>query len=1180
MKNFILLCYLAFLSLTGSLLYGQNTTLHPTAVRHPVYFDVSPALKDIPLIKPDKKDGDGIEPEEKEVPNKIGKKEFLHLESTPFNLPEDPVWQKQAALDAPFASAPIQNFDGMPNILGYYPPDTQGDIGLDKYIQVVNVNFAIYSKAGAVLLGPANLNTIWTGIPAPWNGTNNGDPIVLYDQAANRWMISQFSLPAGGTQYAELVAISQTSDPTGAWYRYVFQYGSIMPDYPKFGIWPDGYYMSTNQFAGDFWAGVGASAFERTKMLAGDPTAQMIYFDLGAAGDPSCMLPSDWDGVTPPTAGEPNHFTYFNDWSSTTQQYLRIWDFHVDWTTPNNSTIGQVASLTTAAFKSSLCNDPNGRGQCIPQPGTSILLEDLSDRLMYRLQYRNFGGYKAMVTNHTVDVDNTGHAGIRWYELRNTGGAWSIYQQGSWAPDAAHRWVGSIAMNSVGDIALGYSVSNATTIYPSIKYTGRKPTDPLGTMSAAEQTIINGSGSQTGSAARWGDYSMMSVDPSDDVTFWFTTEYVQVTGSATWKTRIASFLVSNAPSANIAAATAILSTTATLNGTVNPHGVATNYHFEYGTTTAYGSVTPTVSAGSGSAAVAVSANVSSLIAGSTYHFRLVATNTDGTSNSSELTFSPGGATLTTTAATAITVNTATSGGNITYDGGFPVTARGVCWSTSLNPTVADAHTSNGTGSGVFISSLTGLLHSTTYHVRAYATTSISTFYGSDITFTTSAWTPTLTTAAASAITAYTATSGGNITANAGFTVTARGVCWATTLNPVVTGSHSTNGGGNGVFVSSLTGLTPGSIYHVRAYATSSVGTAYGPDITFTTACGVFSLPVMESFSTGAIPGCWTQVDHVGAGQVWQFGALTNYGAFNPALTGNYAYLNSDAYGSSSSQNADLVSPTIDLSGYATAALSFNYYFRYYSPSSGTLSYSINNGSTWVTLLSISVESTNPAAFSQSIPAIAGQSQVKFRWNYTGTWGYYWAIDDIQVTGLPVNKQLSNITVPNSATSCYNASQTITVAGSGTSFTVQSGGNVTLIAGLKVDMLPGATVQSGGYLHGYIAPSGPFCTNPSYMPVVPGENIVPDPEIPAVFIEDLFKVYPNPTTGAFTLELTGVNDSEKILVEIYSMKGNKMLNISLTGGGKHELTMDGNPAGMYVLKVVSGKNTGTARIIKL
>lgn len=245
-----------------------------------------------------------------------------------------------------------------------------------------------------------------------------------------------------------------------------FQFGNKMPDYPKFGVWHDGYYMAVNQFiSGSSWGGVGACAFERSKMLTGDPTAQMIYFDLGGSSDPGSMLPSDWDGATTPVTNEANYFTYFNDWSSSTEDYLKIWQFHADWTTPANSTFAESASLVTAPFNSTVCSS----GNCIPQPGTTVLLEALTDRLMYRLQYRNFGDHRSMVTNHTVEVDGTGHAGVRWYELRNTGSGWSIYQQGTYAPDAAHRWMASVAMNGVGDIGFGYSVSDGTTIYPSSK---------------------------------------------------------------------------------------------------------------------------------------------------------------------------------------------------------------------------------------------------------------------------------------------------------------------------------------------------------------------------------------------------------------------------------------------------------------------------------------------------------------------------------------------------------------------------------------------------------------------------------------------------------------------------------------------------------------------------------------
>ena len=671
---------------------GQTTVYQPTFVKQAIYSDVTPPLREMKLIQI-RKEKNGLD---KEVPNKIGMKEFNNRVTQPFLLQEDPVWQKQEGTYLPANSAPIQNFEGIGNLSGVYPPDTQGDVSPDKYIQVVNMNFAVYSKTGTTLLGPAAISTIFAGIPPPWNGTNNGDPVVLYDQAANRWIITEFSLPSGN--YAELVAISQTSDPTGAWYRYVFQFGNKMPDYPKFGIWPDGYYLSVNQFVnGSAWGGVGACALDRTKMLAGDPTAQMVYFDLGASSDPGSMLPADWDGITPPIANEPNYFTYFNDWSSATEDYLKIWQFHVDWTTTANSTFSEAYSLVTSSFDSQLCTAT--RGRCVPQPGTSIKLESMSDRLMYRLQYRNFSSYRSMVTNHTVDVDGTGRAGIRWYELRNSGSAWTIYQQGTYSPDATHRWMGSVAMNTNGDIALGYSVSNSTNVYPTIRYTGRRANDGLGLMTVAEQTIIDGTGNQTGSACRWGDYSCMSVDPTDDQTFWFTTEYIQTSGTANWKTRIASFKFSNNPSVTTLDATAVTSTTATLNGIINPNGLSSMYHFEWGTTVSYGNSTTTASAGSGTTNVAVSANLSGLSSGTTYHFRLVGVNSDGTTNGNDMTFTP---------SAAVVLIVLPPNQNVTDPGGttnFTVTSN-VSWTAISDATSWCTVTPSGTGNGTIVATYT------------------------------------------------------------------------------------------------------------------------------------------------------------------------------------------------------------------------------------------------------------------------------------------------------------------------------------------------------------------------------------------------------------------------------------------------------------------------------------------
>ncbi|MEE8535962.1 MAG: hypothetical protein V3S45_07915, partial [Kiloniellales bacterium] len=456
-----------------------------------------------------------------------------------------------AAIGAGFEGIGIQD-----NITWVLPPDTVGAIGPDHYVQMTNLSFAVWRRLDLELdppvttpiLGPANNNTLWQGFGGPCEKTNDGDPIVLYDQLADRWLMSQFALPRfpRGPFY-QCIAVSQGPDPTGAWHLYEFKISqSKLNDYPKFGLWPDGYYMAVNQFQcsifGCSWGGQGVVAFERNEMLNGG-NARMVYFDLESV-DPNLggMLPADLDGPEPP-AGAPNPFVQVDDnaWGYSPDQ-LQIWNFAVNWANPNASTFTFDRALDTASFDSNLCNYSRS---CIPQPG-GAKVDAISDRLMYRLQYRNFGNDQnpdqTLVVNHTVDVGSD-HAGVRWYELNDNGiGGWTMAQQGTYAPDADHRWMGSAAMNGAGDIALGYSVSSGNT-YPSIRFTGRLDGDPAGQMTIAEGTIIDGGGSQTHSSGRWGDYSSMSVDPRDDCTFWYTQEYYAAnpTFSADWRTRIGSF---------------------------------------------------------------------------------------------------------------------------------------------------------------------------------------------------------------------------------------------------------------------------------------------------------------------------------------------------------------------------------------------------------------------------------------------------------------------------------------------------------------------------------------------------------------------------------------------------------------------------------------------------------------
>jgi len=470
-----------------------------------------------------------------------------------------------AAAPDPVVQAPISetaapttgsNFEGVGNVSGVLPPDTNGDVGPNHYVQIVNLAFAVFDRSnGQILYGPADNNTLWQGFGGPCESTNNGDPIVLYDHLADRWLLSQFALPnfPSGPFY-QCIAVSQTGDPLGSWNRYEFTISQIkLNDYPKFGVWPDGYYMSVNQFKCNFvrcsWAGQGVVAFERDQMLSGGP-ARMVYFDLyNTDRNLGGMLPSDLDGPAPP-AGAPNYFAQIDDsaWGYSPDQ-VQIWDFHVDWSNPTSSTFTKWGVLGTAAFDSNLCGYARN---CIPQPGTDAKVDAISDRLMYRLQYRNFADHQTLMVNHTVDVGGD-HAGIRWYELRKGGSGWSINQQGTFAPDSDHRWMGSVAMNKLGDVGLGYSVSSID-VFPSIRATGRLSDDVLGTMTQGEVEIATGAHYQLHDSGRWGDYSSMSVDPVDDCTFWYTQEYYDpavggwnpdeywiVDLLVLWQTRIGSF---------------------------------------------------------------------------------------------------------------------------------------------------------------------------------------------------------------------------------------------------------------------------------------------------------------------------------------------------------------------------------------------------------------------------------------------------------------------------------------------------------------------------------------------------------------------------------------------------------------------------------------------------------------
>ena len=512
--------FLVFILLPGFFLSAQNHSSGPI-VSKPVYFDISPPLRDLemlPVTRADLTWKDGI------VRNK-----FNFRRKRDHANPFTPDLSVQTYKGESTNDTTAQNFPGISNPNGYIPPDTYGEVGLNHYFQVVNASYAVFNKTGTNISGTHNTSTIWQGMP---NNTNSGDGVVLYDDQADRWVIAQLSMPYyPNSPFFIMMAVSQTNDPTGSWYRYQYQFTDL-PDYPKFSVWPDGYYLSVNRFtSGAFnWDGIGAMAFNRTQMIAGNPSPQSVYFTLDSTYEASSLLPSDCDG-TFPSSGTPNYFTYIN--VSPGPYHLGIYQFHADWSNPANSTFGSLATLTVNSFN----NFSGGAG--ISQQGTSVHLDPIDDRLMYRLQYRKFNTYQSMVCNHTVNMGSN-QAGIRWYELRNTGSGWTVYQQSTYSPDSKSRWMASIAQDTSGNLALGYSISSSS-MYPSIRYTGRLKNDPLNTMTYAEHGIINGGGSQTSNSSRWGDYSSMTVDPAVPNTFWYTQEYYTSTSNSNWKTRIASF---------------------------------------------------------------------------------------------------------------------------------------------------------------------------------------------------------------------------------------------------------------------------------------------------------------------------------------------------------------------------------------------------------------------------------------------------------------------------------------------------------------------------------------------------------------------------------------------------------------------------------------------------------------
>lgn len=528
-----------------------------TAMRFDVSRPLSEMLKDVPPTMQLDFDGDMMfDP---------GPSDKIYGPQTP----DRSVQERVGPLAIP---APAANFNvgvGTAN-----PPDPVGDVGPNHYVRMANASFQIFSKAGAPLSNSAPINTLFAGFGGACETENAGDPIVLYDQLADRWLLTQFS-DSTGPGFFNCVALSTSPDPLGTYFRWAFMTPSF-PDYPKYGVWSNAYLISTREVNS---SQIGAIGVDRAAMIAGNPTPTLIEFRVPVnqfSGDG--LLPTDIDGTRLPPTGAPAYFIGAMDNGGpygATQDALNVWELNLNFATPASSSFTLVKTVAISPYDTIFpCN---GRA-CIPQPNNLGGVDILSyrQRPTNRAAYRNYGSYQSIVTNQSVEA-GTGIAGVRWWEIRNPGANSVLYQDSTFAPgltDGVNRWMGSIAQDASGNTGLGYS-SVSLTEFPGIRYTGRLEHDPLNQMSQGEGVFVTGAGGLTAATKRWGDYTSMNIDPTDDCTFWFINEYFPTSGTQ-WTLRAGSFKFPDCGTPNFGVAAVPLTQTlcagTTANITVDAHG--------------------------------------------------------------------------------------------------------------------------------------------------------------------------------------------------------------------------------------------------------------------------------------------------------------------------------------------------------------------------------------------------------------------------------------------------------------------------------------------------------------------------------------------------------------------------------------------------------------------------------
>jgi hypothetical protein len=489
------LLYISIFAFVFSNTYAQaKKDENKSHVIYPVSFRETKPLSELMKENPENVNDSK---ETKEADDREFRKAYVGPVNPKAVLTEDPIVQKEVSATSTITV--IQNFAGSVEA-GMDPPDPTGSVGTNHYVQGFNSQYSVFNKTGTKLAGPTSLGNILFGSTA-------GDPCVLYDKFADRWVVTEFA-SSGNSVY---IAVSKTNDPTGAYYSWTYT-SPDFPDYLKFSIWTDGYYMTSNQSAQVVFV------FERAQMLLGNTAARGIYASYSPTTTNGFFCPQAAfaDGQLPPAGTPCPILSYEDDNQGGTADRINIYKMTTNWTA-GTAAIALDAQVACAAFDGSYDTNWND----VAQYNSTQKLDAIGGVLMYRAQYRVWPGYNTVVLNWSVK--NGSYRAIRWCELRQTGTTWSMYQQSTYAPDNTNRWCGSIAMDDNGNIAMGYTASS-TTAYPSIKITGRLASDALNQMTATETTIGAGTGAHSGDN-RWGDYTHTTIDPSDGTVFWYTGMY-------------------------------------------------------------------------------------------------------------------------------------------------------------------------------------------------------------------------------------------------------------------------------------------------------------------------------------------------------------------------------------------------------------------------------------------------------------------------------------------------------------------------------------------------------------------------------------------------------------------------------------------------------------------------------